>query len=206
MILFVVGEDPTDVGSESYEGDIPLLLANVLARRFGCRRATLGELPRTHRGFGAKLIAAVHLANAQSPPTGGVVFVIDCPLHRHGVLRKELAAARDSVPILPMAIGLAIHEIEAWLLADPEARRAGMDMEASRHSYPRPEEDQNPKATYAGLLGEARARASSVGAVDTDDFERRRLLIAALRPDVVANLCPTGFDPFLKNLRPFRGT
>ncbi|MEK6608317.1 MAG: hypothetical protein AABZ30_11695, partial [Myxococcota bacterium] len=173
-------------------------------RRFAHQRRIIGDLPKLHRRpfglFAAKLLVAMEEARASTPAPDAVVFVVDARPAVFAVLRTELTAARANAGYLPLAFGLAVHEIEAWLLADPEARRAGMDADCAALAYGRPEDDPDPKTTFASWLGDARARASG-NAAGLTDLERRALLIAAMRPDVVAQLCPLGFAPFLGEIR-----
>ena len=150
-------------------------------------------------GTARQLWTALCLASqgTESGDFDALVFVRDSRWDGHDEREKACRqvlkdfATRGSA--LAVVVGFAIQEIEAWLLADPEARAAAFGESAKSRECGAPEEIENPKQCWQSLLGEAPGDATEV--------ERRKCAIDAMRPKVVAERCPRGFGPFREEVK-----
>jgi hypothetical protein len=217
-ILFV-GEGAGDIGREhaaegAYRGDLVEITERVLssaaaqpkAIRFE-HRLTLWNAPGVRirgarrrqeglpRGFTAKLerILAVH-----GEQVDAVVAVVDAGGQGNTRLKQLHEGRREAenqgLPIAyRCAIGVAFQEIEAWLLADDEARRCGFGADVGRRSLKaQPEDIDDIKSFFAELEGQFLAALP-------DDFDAiliRKAIVDNMRVDEVARRCPQGFARF----------
>ncbi|MDI7266727.1 MAG: hypothetical protein QME96_01885 [Myxococcota bacterium] len=226
MRICVAGEGIFDVGWDrdrdrpegpEYAGDVPLILARLIRehlgrdRRFACLRWTKDDLPRVHPSTAegwprppaearARELQAALWAASREEGIDALVFVRDSRLEDHDLrLRKcrEVLRACDSrgSPIA-VVLGLAVQEIEAWLLADPQARAAAFGDAGRNGQYPAPEELPDPKSCWRTLLGESAPGSPA----STRDADCRTRAIEAMRPRVVSELCSRGFEPFQKQV------
>lgn len=103
----------------------------------------------------------------------------------------------------PCAVGVAIETIEAWLLADEQALREGLENPAiSRQKDPesltsRDETSANsPKGCLNQLIDE-----SQEGAASSDYPELYAAIARAIDLDVLIKRCPEGFVPFAAQVK-----
>jgi hypothetical protein len=132
-----------------------------------------------------------------------IVAVIDARLDEIDDLEKDvgdiLRQCEERVRDVPVAIGLAIQEIEIWMMADPESRRAAFGDKGLKRPIPSNlEAVGDPKALWSELAGTSPAPEGKSAAHHADD--QRSAAWRALRPDVVKNACPRGFAPLLERL------
>jgi hypothetical protein len=69
--------------------------------------------------------------------------------------REALQAAGDERPVVAC---VPVHEVEAWLLTDPEAFRTALGGSAAPALPPEPEREPDPKATLKRVLVESGVR------------------------------------------------
>ena len=211
-ILFV-GEGVTDVGDaktvsplwlsdEGSGGDaqdereprgvVPILVLRSL------REASQQDVPverhtrylrRLHgRSFARKIKVA--MVDAVRMGADGVVIVVDRGGQKNRARLDEMRrgkenAEEDGVRV-PAALGIAIEELEAWLLADEQAIARVLGVQV-KGPHPDPESIGDPKAR---LKQEYHADSSR-----REDWERHEAVAEALSLDVLRKRCPKGFEP-----------
>jgi hypothetical protein len=226
-----LGEGTRDVGAPQdgrrrvpcdHEGDIPRLVRRIAElagreRHFSYDASTLREMARravvrdgTPMRVGGKSRelrdAVVHGLRSIDPTPSAIIALVDARLDELERLQQDavdiVAQCREIRADVPVAIGLAVQEIEIWMLGDPAARAAAFGAEAGGASLPEgsAESHADPKhlwATYAG-------RAPRPATLDPDEHSDLLRVAAwqSMRPDVVAHACPRGFAPFLGALGP----
>jgi hypothetical protein len=149
--IFFLGEGKRDVGEEAdghrvvgcpFEGDVPRAVRRLaesfgLEPRFGYQAATFrhvvlqqgaraGGRPMRRGGKAKELRDAILFVLETNPR--GIVAVLDGRLDELSGLQRDaedvLLQCRERNANVPVAIGIAVQEIEAWMLADIESRRA----------------------------------------------------------------------------------
>jgi hypothetical protein len=167
---------------------------------FSCERKLFSaiKIHRAEKGFDAevrKIIALLEEADREK--CSMAVVVSDVRIKNLKDLRRQLRRAEKRLSdqgIISFIIGFAVHEIEAWILADDRARDAGL-VEGLPYQYSgKPEDDPDPKSSLSRLIGEAIARDGR----ERHELETRKVMIESLRPKEVSRLCPLGFAPFNK--------
>lgn len=227
MRLLLLGEGERDIGRPDtrrvtggdFEGDLPRLLRKLFAAYGGPRgfgydasgiRDIVSAIPRGGRamrtgGKGKDLRDAV-LASLRSldARTGVIIALIDARLDEldglRGDVQEILRQCADVRSDVHVAIGLAVQEIEVWMLADPASRDAAFGVTVARQTFPSALEDvADPKT----LWRDRAARTQSPDGMLAELFEdtQRRTAWEALDPDVVAHACPRGFRPFRDAVR-----
>jgi hypothetical protein len=221
-----LGEGLRDVGTPmegrrrvvpcDVEGDLPRLirrLAEILGAetRFGYDASTFRHVvaragardgrPTRVGGKAKDLRDAVFYSLTHSTPTPSAIFaLIDATAAEFDQLRKDaadvIAQCREVRTDVPVVIGIALHEIEIWMLADEQARIAAFGAEVANSPLPGAgaEDIANPKHLWATYSGRSQPREGV--ALDLHRDEQRRAAWQALRTDVVGRLCPRGFAPF----------
>jgi hypothetical protein len=125
------------------------------------------------------------------------VAVVDTDNTRIGERRDLLRAAiaqceTQRIPIC-IAEGLAVHSLEAWLLADERAILTVFDGDSASVQFPNPEADRNPKTTLNQIV-----RTLTDGReVTFANFAQD--LAEIVRLDVLRQRCQQ-FDEFARNL------
>ncbi|MBI5490749.1 MAG: hypothetical protein HY905_25675 [Deltaproteobacteria bacterium] len=220
MKVCVAGEGIWDVGwsrnredGPEYAGDVPLILAAIVRerlgrnRRFVCEGWTHAGLPHVHppiadgwprppaEALARELLFAAAAASHRDD-VDALVFVRDSRLDGHEDRRRAceqvLRECRVRGDRPPVVLGLAVQEIEVWLLADPQSRAAAFGAAVGNRECGTPEELPDPKQCWRTMLGEAAAG----GGDGRFDAECRTRAIEAMRPKVVADSCHRGFGPF----------
>jgi hypothetical protein len=198
---------------EAFKGDIPSLLER-LHELNGVRypvpfvSITLEETQRQIASFGrsgragklGRMIrdGAVRAARGDFVFDGervdplAVVMIVDATKDQ---FQYVIAAANDAAlecasqsTIVPVVIGVAVHEIEAWLLADELSRIAAFGDEIGKRPLPgSPEELSDPKSVWRSLHGQTRSDPDE----DARDYWlRRRAAWLTLRREVARSRCP----------------
>jgi hypothetical protein len=217
--LRFIGEGREDVGivlgngkNERRCGCLVPFVENILRARSGRSvhfRHDSSLLPRLNlragrprRGYKEKVKAALVAANEDR--RHGVVIVVDEPSSREGSrlsrLRDGRSAAREAGVLLPCALGVAIPEIESWLLADDGARANNLGA-AGRRPLRQPEEIDDPKALFSSLYGEYEKECEESGTHVREQWEVKESCAVDSRVDVVEFQCPRGFAPFADEVR-----
>ncbi len=222
--VFLLGEGEQDVGRIEpaikrhppcdFEGDLPRLVRRLSEHHAG--RSRFGYDADTLRGINARIPLAGRptrtggkskelrnavLAALQTHAT--VIALIDARAEEVPVLQRDiqdiLDQCRERSAEARVAIGLAIHEIEIWMLADPEARRAAFGPETGGHAVPEDLEGVwDPKSLWLERAGQALAPEGIDGPLHADT--QRRAAWETLRPEVVSRGCPRGFAPFARDV------
>ena len=209
-VLFV-GEGSKDVGREvtrvlaltedgiqsddpSPCGVVPILVLRSLAeakraRRFSFRASSRSRR-RSHKGgYGKQVLMAI--TDAVHDKASAVVVVTDRDGESNQSRLTEMVRGRELAEskglVCPTALGLAIEELEAWLLADEMAIASATGKRPDR-LLPDPEADDNPKATlqtYLPKISDAQEGPWPYEAIaeviDLETLKKR---------------CPKGFGPF----------
>ena len=222
--ILLLGEGERDVGRIDpavkrrppcdFEGDLPRLVRRLSEHhagqgRFGYDADTLrginARIPLagrpTRTGGKSKELRNAVLAALQTHAT--VIALIDARAEEVQTLQRDiqeiLAQCRERSAEARVAIGLAIHEIEIWMLADPDARTAAFGRAVGEQPVPDDlEAVRDPKALWHERAGQAPAPDGITVNLHADI--QRRAVWETLRPDVVAHRCPQGFQPFARAL------
>lgn len=218
---FYLGEGERDVGSPEqgrieadFEGDIPRLMRRIVRELGGPEsfayvaetiRGIVETIPRqgtpTRIGGKSKDLRDAVLAVLQDSDVLFLVAVIDARQDELEDLEPDvrtiLRLCEERAPDVPVAIGLAIQEIEIWMIADPYARMAAFGEHARDLTlWTHLEEVDDPKSLWAEFAG----RSPAPDAKDHDEHadDQRASAWHAMRPNEVARGCPRGFAPFLE--------
>ncbi len=218
--ILLLGEGERDVGRIppsmkrqppcDFEGDLPRLVRRLSEHasgrsRFGYDAETIlrinAQIPLAGRptrtgGKSKQLLNAV-LAALQKYSI--VIALIDARIGEVATLQRDiqeiLAICRERNADAKVAIGLAIQEIEIWMLADPEACKAAFGPAVGAQPVPADLEGVgDPKALWHERAGQAPPPDGTDPEIHAD--AQRLAAWQGLRPDVVAHRCPRGFAPF----------
>lgn len=220
----LLGEGERDVGRVDpavkrqppcdHEGDLPRLVRRLSElssgrTRFGYDAETLHAITArtplagrpTRVGGKSKQLRNAVLAALQTH--GVVIALIDARADEvqrlQGDVQEILAQCRERSADARVAIGLAVQEIEIWMLADPEARKAAFGDAVGAQPVPEDLEGVgDPKALWRERAGQAMPPDEADGALHGD--AQRLAAWQTLRPDVVAHRCPKGFAPFARGV------
>lgn len=219
--ILLLGEGERDVGRIppavkrqppcDFEGDLPRLVRRLSEHasgrsRFGYDAETLhginARIPLSGRptrtGGKSKELRNAVIAALQT--YSNVIALIDARIEEVAVLQRDvqeiLAQCRERNAEARVAIGLAIQEIEIWMLADPEARKAAFGQPVSAQRVPDDLEGVgDPKALWRERAGQAPPVEGADPQLHAD--AQRLAAWQNIRPEVVAHLCPRGFAPFM---------
>lgn len=137
-----------------------------------------------------------------------VIALIDARVEEVEELREDFRLiceyCRVEAPDVPLALGMAIQEVEIWMLADEQSRRAAFgDAIGARDVGKDLESVHDPKSSWNDLAGQARAPED--GALERHFDHQRRCAWEALRLEIVEHRCPRGFQPFARDVRAVLG-
>ncbi len=179
--LLFVGDGARDAAM------LPPIVSTILGKAVRPESRNWARLHAAGRGYDRKLLFA--FAAARADGLAGVVATVDSDkTGRDRLAEMHAARARDRTknPALPAALGCAEPHAEAWLLDDPTAIRAELNLPAA-HSLPSVRQSNNPKA----VLDEA------MSATGTSRYLDRIALVAgALVPSRCGHKKDTGFGAF----------
>jgi hypothetical protein len=177
---------------------VPLLVTGLLGVEVEAvaEQWKSARLHAAGRGYSRKLLFL--LIAARTDGLQGVVATVDQdrsdPRERLQELQDARIRDRDRRAPLPAALGCARPHAEAWLLDDPVAVRAALELP---HDVPLPRVDatRNPKAILDQLCSSSRLGGSS----------NLRLLLAEIAGRVDISRCQharqTGFAEFAADVR-----
>jgi hypothetical protein len=225
-----LGEGARDVGVAiegrrripcAFEGDVPRLVRRIAElsgkeMHFGYDAMTFREvvarIPRTGRptrigGKSKDLRDAIFhsLRDSQRVPAA-ILAVLDARADEFVSLQKDaaeiLAECGGIRADVPVVIGIALHEIEIWMLADAVARTAAFGAQVAQTPLlgGGVENLPDPKALWSTYAG--RAAPPDGVAQDLHRDQQRLAAWASLQPEVVCEACPRGFAPFHAALHP----
>jgi hypothetical protein len=205
--ILLVGEGTHELGSyrDEYaeQDDLPALaglvrrlLGHHPSPRFFCRAAK--DIRNIHRGkLGSRLSKKVYSAiwyarHGKHAPLDAVVLVIDRDGPRQAGRLAEMRQGRDKYGpnVVPCALGLAIEQFDAWMIADPDAVRVagGKPAEADQA----PESIRDPKAAADRVFGTQ--HGTGLG-------PRYAIVASNADLDALEEACPEGFRPFADEVR-----
>jgi Domain of unknown function (DUF4276) len=90
-----------------------------------------------------------------------LILVQDLDNADGGELARELAAALRPCPIMPHVVVIPIREIEAWLLSDPRAIRAALNLRSTPSHIANPEAIFDPKRKLREII-ESRSQGRKI--------------------------------------------
>ncbi len=198
-VIEIIGEGKTDIGkgtdAEVPKSGVVAILVHTICGLPATMRIKRQAVPFL-RGKGWTQKVKFAKRQAYYNKSAGIVFVLDTE-GNHEERVKELVNGRDASLIdFPMAVGAAHPCIEAWLLADANAIRKGMELGVTPHvpdepeSLPAPQHDRkhNPKTELAKCAGQARSELSAA--------EKDKIALAIKDIALLCARCPLGFSPF----------
>jgi hypothetical protein len=222
--IMLLGEGERDVGKIDpaerrrppcdFEGDLPRLVRRLSELssgrpRFGYDAETLREIVAriplagrpTRIGGKSKQLRNAVLAALQTHAV--VVALIDARTEELPALQRDvqeiLTQCRERSAEARVAIGLAVQEIEIWMLADSESRKAAFGDAVGGQPVPEDlEAVGDPKALWHQRAGQGPPPEGTEGELHGD--HKRSAAWQALRPEVVAHRCPKGFAPFARDV------
>jgi hypothetical protein len=171
MPVVVVSEGSTDAGdygSDGREGCVRILTRRILEEKHGTalppERFVRGKWARVQKrgmkatdGFRVKLAQTITFYQATRDDCEGLAVVIDRDKPRHNGKLNELDAGRQealsngATLAEKTAIGMAVEEVEAWLLGAYDYFHNELGLSKPEHA---PEELSKPKERYTELLQE----------------------------------------------------
>src|SRR4051812_29788471 len=196
MRVLVVGEGAHELGGDDSEGALLKIVRQFLPEGTQIQKEKWSaNVPRLHgKGDGIFKRAVQWMRKASDHGYDAVVAVID--QDGDAGRARSLSEAQDySGVAIPRAIGIAIREFDAWMLADEAALSGALEVPIDRQRDP--ESDRDPKLTCRRIITEARV------AIAQRDFYAR--VAELLTPDTLAARCPGGFGVFAERLRTLAG-
>jgi hypothetical protein len=171
MPVVVVSEGTTDAGdfdSSEREGSVRVLIRRVLEEKLGTALASERFVRRpwarvhkvdvrTTSGFQVKLAKTIEFYQKTMPDCDGIAVVVDRDHLRHASKLEKLQAGREQARsdgfglADQTALGLAVEEVEAWLLADHDYWNGVLKRSKA---FGNPEEIPKPKEVYRKALEE----------------------------------------------------
>src|SRR5258708_2144006 len=125
--LFFVGDGQRDAVT------VPRLVEGILGVTINAETDNWQDLRLAGGGYPRKFLYAMRRAKARG--LAGIVATVDTDRARNKLRLRELRKAREEersrLPAFPAAIGQADPHGEAWLLDDPVAVRAALDLAAT---------------------------------------------------------------------------
>ncbi|MBI4677265.1 MAG: hypothetical protein HY748_06755 [Elusimicrobia bacterium] len=152
-----------------------------------------GEIPKT-----LKMLTRLYPIPSEWERLGCDLFVVVHDSRKTEEVQKDikniLGAARD----FPAVYGLAIQEVEAWVLGDIENVNKNVFKIYPVPELPAaPERDKDPKKTLTDLF----VRKSKESEFDRWNAECARKAAPFVRASQVRRRCPRGFGPLVKSFR-----
>jgi hypothetical protein len=179
----------------------PLILEALRPRAAG-RPHSVAFFPFPPNGFGEipknlRTLVRYYEQRDERARLGCDLFVIIHDGRKTEFIQKEIREILREARDFPSVYGLAIQEVEAWILGDIENLNKRV---FHLHPIPklphRPERDPDPKKTLVDLF----IRPSKSIGYDRWNQECARLLAPHMRPTQVARRCPRGFGDLLAKL------
>ncbi len=152
-----------------------------------------GEIPKNLR-----LLITLFEDEGERRKLGCDMFVIVHDSRHTEEIQKEIRNILKEAHSFPAVYGLAIQEIEAWVLADIEhLNREVFKLTPCPRLQRSPERDPDPKST----LTEKFIKPSKHIGFDRWNPECARMVAPLLRSSQVRSHCPKGFGRFWDSLR-----
>lgn len=160
---------------------------------FPYRSGGFGEIPKNLR-----ILVRLFEDAEERQRLGCDLFVVIHDSRGTDGIQKEIRTILKDAPGFPAVYGLAIQEIEAWVLGDIEnVNREVFRVQPLPKLERSPERDPDPKAT----LTEKFVIPSRHVNFDRWNPECARAVAPYLRPSQVSAHCPKGFGKFLESLK-----
>jgi hypothetical protein len=228
--ISLLGEGPEDYGSvegkekpgveDKYKGHIQLFVERILHALQG-HRLYFQPFPLYPRNLHVHtyvrqeksekmepLATRVRLAIQKARASGHQALVVlmddrredDKPILEK--LKEGRQEAEQAGYCLPTALGTAIKEIEAWILADDKARPWGLGEEGNKPLEDAPEDIDDPKSRFSKLYGDYMQKLKEQGQAQLPDERMcQEHIIAQIDINTLSKRCPKGFKPFLEEIK-----
>lgn len=199
---------PDDLISEISGGPITHFVGSIIRDRIGsfpdmeCLGLYFKNL-RQHRGrpsWAAKIERFISILWQSHGKYVGAAAVRDedgTGRTRLNEMQHGRTNARNQGMNTPLALGLAVREMEAWLIADEQAILSELDLSVSGGS---PESDSDPKATFGGIYETYCDNCSQAGEDAMGRTKAMNSIAAAADPSRLASRCSIGFGPFKEDV------
>lgn len=196
MKVLLVSEGRHELGDGSDPGALELLVRRLLERKvhFDCIRFADDSLHAVHGGKTKRYFkrALAWMKYAAQKGFDAVIVVIDDDGEPRR--RKQFDDAQESrFCTIRRALGVAVREFDAWILADHQtlSRVLGMRVKPQDNV----ERLNDPKQVCKGLLDESRYKG------DMTPTKMYALVAGAVNLDTVKKRCPAGFAPFAQRVQ-----
>lgn len=147
-----------------------------------------GEIPKN-----LKMLVTLYEDSRERRRIGCDFFVIVLDSRKTEQVQRQIKDVLRGAPRFPAVYGLAIQEIEAWVLGDIGNVNKHVFRVHPEPKLPKaPEKDPDPKKTLVDLF----VRASPVLEYDSWNTACARAVAPHLRKDTVEARCPKGFGKF----------
>lgn len=200
MRVLLVSEGRHELGDGSEPGALELLVRRLLKRdlHVECDRFASGALHAVHGGKTKKYFkrALAWMKHAGREGFDAVIVVIDDDDEPRR--RQQFDDAQESsFCAIRRALGVAVREFDAWILADERSLSGVLGMPVE------PQDDverlSDPKQVCRGLLD----RSERKGGITPTKMYAQVAQEANL--DTLIKRCPTGFAPFERRVRALLG-
>lgn len=215
----IQGDDKPDPATGKHKGDIQLFLERILEQLQHGKKVYFQPFPvdpkslkfHMHRdkdrqipSLAGRVKRAIQVESGKGRQ--GLVVLIDDrredARNRIEELKKGRSEAYEEGVRLPTAIGTAIKEIEAWILADENAQGYGFGEKIGRIPLPvAPEEISDPKSVYSQRYGDYQSAHKEGQEQAPDERTCRECIINQIAITRLAERCPQGFKPFLEEVK-----
>lgn len=172
----------------------------------GGRRTALFHFPYPSHGYGEipknlRLLTKLYQIPSEWERIGCHLIVIIHDSRGTERIQREIQEILRKTRGFPSVYGLAIQEIEAWILGDIEnVNRHVFHLKPCPVLPYKPERDSNPKMTLENLF----VKPSPTLEYDRWNKECAHLVAPHLRAAQVQQNCPQGFGAFAKAFRKIR--
>lgn len=155
-----------------------------------------GEIPKTLR-----MLAKLHSIPSEWERIGCDLFVVVHDSRKTQEVQKEIKSILRTTRGFPAVYGLAIQEVEAWVLGDIEnVNRCLFKIEPPPRLPHPPERDKDPKKTLTDLF----VKKSTEIEFDRWNVDCARAVAPFLRASQVLRHCPSGFGGLDRAFSQFR--
>ena len=209
------GEGPDDVGREIFKENLAtlqILIKRILAKNlhrdidFDYEINHIKDVklhPKKYKGKGARGFArkvSTAMEYATDHKYDAVVFVVDYDEHteRFEEMDEGRKTSRQRDCFIPVVLGVAKKEIEAWLLADPKARRQIFGTKGG-DDIGEIETRDNLTKLFGDLYSEYQKNQENEDILTKGKIKRELAEISNI--GTIAKECNKSFKPFMKEVK-----
>jgi len=142
-IIGIIAEDDSDVETLS------VLIKKISSKPFSIKKQIGHGCGKINRKCSA------WVENLKLRQCSLLILLHDLDRKNHAILYSELSAAVSPCPISKYCIVIAIEELEAWLLSDPDSLRKTFNLKKSPKTPINPERVKSPKQFLGNLISKA---------------------------------------------------